>query len=275
MLAVARPLIRSARVGALGVSEDEDESETELELHWPQPPAGTSEQRVSASTLRRSEKFRKAKANELSRVQAAWKAARSGSQHWHEEHILTGSILSTWAVLGTAISATQSSKAPRKIPLVRTKLADGGAVVGVRVQPERLQEVRYVLSALCEERSSKEPKGSSESIDAGSAGVDISRLSAQLEAFLRTQPGQSAAWHGWAGAHKALLADGLVPDGAPGMLLAQEAMEDLERNGKIDMDSETGLVHLREKPKGNGWYIPPPKKPKAGKGRGRRGGRGR
>ena len=96
-----------------------------------------------------------------------------------------------------------------------------------------------------------------------------------FEAFLRTQPDQRAVWHGWAGAHKLLVADGLVSARAPGMRLAQEAIEDLERNGKIDIDSQTGIVHLREKPKGCGWYIPPPKKPKVARGRGRGGARGR
>ena len=288
LLAVARPLLRGARLGALAESEDGDESNIEFELHWPKgPPDGHGEQRVYAATLRKGERFCKAKASEISKVQAAWQAARSGSSHrWHEEHVLTGSILSTWAVLGTAIGASQSSKAPRKIPLVRAKLVDGGAVVGVRVQPERLQEVRYVLAALCEERSRKnasqaaaqgpsEPQASERPQPSELSAPDIARLSAQLEAFLRTQPGQSATWHGWAGAHKVLAADGLVSEGAPGMLSAQEAMDDLERNGKIDVDTETGQVHLREKPKGSGWYIPPPKKPKTGRGRGRRGGRGR
>ena len=100
--------------------------------------------------------------------------------------------------------------------------------------------------------------------------LDVRKLSAQLEAFLRTQPNQSAPWSGWAGAHKALVADGLLSEGASGMLLAQEAFEDLDRNGKIDISD--GLVQLRAKAKGSGWYIPPPKKPKQkarGRGRGR------
>ena len=89
-----------------------------------------------------------------------------------------------------------------------------------------------------------------------------------MEAFLRTQPNQSAQWSGWACAHQALVAEGLLSEGASGMLLAQEALQDLDRNGKIDMDGK--MVQLRDKPKGSGWYIPPPK-PKKGRGRGRRG----
>lgn len=100
--------------------------------------------------------------------------------------------------------------------------------------------------------------------------LDVRKLSAQLEAFLRTQPNQRAKWSGWAGAHQALVAEGLN-EGAAGMLLAQEAFEDLDRNGKVDIHD--GYVQLRDKPKGSGWYIPPPKKPKAARGRGR--GRGR
>jgi len=101
--------------------------------------------------------------------------------------------------------------------------------------------------------------------------LDVRKLSAQLEAFLRTQPNQSAQWSGWAGAHQALVAEGLLSEGASGMLLAQEAFEDLDRNGKIDV--QENQVQLRDKPKGCGWYIPP-KKPKAGRGQGR-GRRGR
>ncbi|CAE7803379.1 Sbno2 [Symbiodinium sp. CCMP2456] len=285
VLAVARPLLRGVRLGASGQSEDEEEeNDVEFELHWPQgPPAGCDlEQRVYASTLRQGTRFRKAKASELGQVQSAWQAAwqlRNASERWQEEHVLTGSILSTWAVLGTAIGTVQSSKV-RRIPLVRAKLTDGGAIVGVRVQPERIQEVRYLLSAISEQggKSKESTKVEVELADEEHVEhIDVTRLSAQLEAFLRTQPDQRAVWHGWAGAHKMLVADGLVSARAPGMRLAQEAMEDLERNGKIDIDSETGIVHLREKPKGCGWYIPPPKKPKVarGRGRGRGGGRGR
>ena len=69
---------------------------------------------------------------------------------------------------------------------------------------------------------------------------------------------------------------GLVDGGAQGMLAAQEAVNDLERNGKVDIDKATGNMTLLKKQRGNGWYIPPPKKPKAGRGRGRgRGGRGK
>ena len=75
-----------------------------------------------------------------------------------------------------------------------------------------------------------------------------------FEAFLRTQPDQRAVWHGWAGAHKLLVADGLVSARAPGMRLAQEAIEDLERNGKIDIcvrspKAAVGTFHLQRSPK--------------------------
>ena len=52
-------------------------------------------------------------------------------------------------------SASPARLKVQKIPLVRAKLADGGAIVGVKVHHDRLQEVKYVLSALHEERSSK------------------------------------------------------------------------------------------------------------------------
>ncbi|CAJ1373490.1 unnamed protein product [Effrenium voratum] len=225
VLAVARPKVQAVRAGAADSSDEE--SDAELDLHWPQgpPPDASLDQRILSSTLGRGESFRRVMPSELKQVQVAWQRlhqAASGGR-WQDEHVLTGSILSTWAVLGTAIGAEVSSRLKKtKIPLVRAKLSDGGAVVGVRLQPDRLKEVRYVLSALYEERSSK--------IKADQ--VDIQKLSAHVEAFLRTQPNQKAAWDGWAGAHQVLLSEGLVAEGAPGMLAAQEAMEDLERNGK-------------------------------------------
>ena len=57
-------------------------------------------------------------------------------------------------------SASPARLKVQKIPLVRAKLADGGAIVGVKVHHDRLQEVKYVLSALHEERSSKGNKAS-------------------------------------------------------------------------------------------------------------------
>lgn len=57
-------------------------------------------------------------------------------------------------------SASAARLKVQKIPLVRAKLADGGAIVGVKVHHDRLQEVKYVLSALHEERSSKGNKAS-------------------------------------------------------------------------------------------------------------------
>ena len=56
---------------------------------------------------------------------------------------------------GMRNSASPARLKVQKIPLVRAKLADGGAIVGVKVHHDRLQEVKYVLSALHEERSSK------------------------------------------------------------------------------------------------------------------------
>ena len=95
---------------------------------------------------------------------------------------------------------------------------------------------------------------------------DVRRLSAELEALLRSSPDRRCAWQGWAGAHEALVARGLVAM-ADGLRLAQEAFADLERNGKLEVSSDG--VQLREKVKGQGWYIPPPKKPRPKRGRGR------
>lgn len=266
VLAVPRPRFRGVRAGA----ESDDDSDADLDLHWPQgPPAEhDADQQVSSATLRRGDFFLKTGNSELRTVESRWRELHGASARhagrWQEEHVLTGSILSTWAVLGTAIQAERTTRLKvQKIPLVRAKLADGGAIVGVKVHHDRLQEVKYVLSALHEERSSKGNKEANE--------LDVRKLSAQLEAFLRTQPNQSAQWSGWAGAHQALVAEGLLSEGASGMLLAQEAFEDLDRNGKIDV--QENQVQLRDKPKGCGWYIPP-KKPKAGRGQGR-GRRGR
>ncbi|CAK9070815.1 unnamed protein product [Durusdinium trenchii] len=234
VLAVPRPRLHGLRAGA---ASDDDESDADLDLHWPQgPPAEHGwEQHVSSAKLRKGDFFHKAGADELPNVSTIWKRLHGSSAdlagRWEDEHVLTGSILSTWAVLGTAISgaSTYSRLKVQRIPLVRAKLPDGGAIVGVRVRHERLQE------------------------EADQLGVR--KLSAELEAFLRTQPNQSAAWRNWAGAHQVLMANGLIPEGAVGMQQAREAFEDLERNGKVDIQPDS--VQLREKPKGSGWYIPP------------------
>ena len=153
VLAVPRPRLHGLRAGA---ASDDDESDADLDLHWPQgPPAEHGwEQHVSSAKLRKGDFFHKAGADELPNVSTIWKRLHGSSAdlagRWEDEHVLTGSILSTWAVLGTAISgaSTYSRLKVQRIPLVRAKLPDGGAIVGVRVRHERLQEVRYVLSAL-------------------------------------------------------------------------------------------------------------------------------
>ena len=204
-----------------------------------------------------------------------------------EEHVLSGSILNTWAVVGAAVGCGSQGK-PGKIPLVRAQLTGGGTVVGVRVRPEHLSEVRYALAALGGSKSVKQevPDSLEQALQAAkdaaapavalvkaeSSDRDVRTLSAALEAILQVEPGRTARWHGWAGAHKALLDRELVLADAQGMASVQDAMEDLRRNGKLNEDAATGEVTLREKPKGSGWYIPPPKKPKAsvrGRGRGR------
>lgn len=115
----------------------------DLDLHWPQ---GCGQEKASLSGL---QAFRRCRPAELCGLEATWRRLH-GSGQWEEEHVLTGSILSTWAVLGTALAAKQ------RIPLVRARLLDGGAIVGVRVRSERLQEVRYVLSALHDQKSQGE-----------------------------------------------------------------------------------------------------------------------
>lgn len=292
VLAVARPLLRGAR-GPGEDEDDEDDEDKQYDLYHPEGIAARHASRsVTRETLRGSS-FRRTRDAERAEVEQTWKAlhAAGADSRFADEHVLSGSILNTWAVVGSAVSYVPGShsskrgdKSTRKIPLVRAQLAGGGSVVGVRVRPGCLQEVRYALQSLLEQ-SQAERAGVPKMLKASPAEdhateevepPDVESLSEHLEACLKKMPGQSAVWHGWAGAHKALVADGLVDSGARGMLAAQEAMEGLDRNGKLDIDDSTGVVHLREKQKGSGWYIPPPKKPKtSSRGRGRGRGRGR
>jgi len=285
LLAVARPLLHGTR----GLEED-DEDEQQFEIHDPQggDPLYARGGSLRRESLRRSP-FRLVGSSERGELQRVWKAQHAATQakRYAEEHVLSGSILNTWAVVGGAVGCTSTrSGAQKRIPLVRARLADGGAVVGVRVLPEHLAEVRYALNALLEEAARRREEEAELAVPIGEvpavlpakgaprvAEVPLSELSARLEEILRTQPGRCAMWHGWAGAHKALAAEGLVESGARGFESAQDAFADLERNGKLDIDEAEGTVTLREKQKGAGWYVPPPKKPKPGRrGRGRGGG---
>merc|ERR1712232_838088 len=113
---------------------------------------------------------------------------------------------------------------------------------GVRVQPEQLQEVRYALNALLEESKKRRPAAEvghtgRASLQCNSvaenpqAEYDVQELSSRLEEFLSERPNRSAVWHDWAGAHGLLAEEGLVTTDARGMEAAQEALDDLDRNG--------------------------------------------
>merc|ERR1719487_747621 len=184
-------------------------------------------------------------------------------------------------------SPSKSAKA-KKIPLVRAQLSGGGAVVGVRVRPECLQGVRYALDAMLKQASEHRAAVSEHGPEAASSAISmrssakpaswpllpIQELSEHLEACLKKTSPDKLAGHGWGGAHVLLTDAGLVDGGAQGMLAAQEAVDHLETNGKVEIDKATGALTLLKKQKGCGWYIPPPKKPKTGRGRGRGRGRG-
>eukprot|EP00928_Gymnodinium_smaydae_P041733 TRINITY_DN281_c0_g1_i2.p1 TRINITY_DN281_c0_g1~~TRINITY_DN281_c0_g1_i2.p1 ORF type:complete len:1359 (-),score=307.07 TRINITY_DN281_c0_g1_i2:51-3971(-) len=209
VLAVAKPAVRSLR-GAGGGSDDDDD-EPVFDLHSPE---GIRDGAVSRDDL--MDEFCKVRANERDEAERVWKAkhAQLGDGRWREEHVLTGSILNTWAVLGSAITnerepVARARAASKKIPLVRARLADGGAVVGVRVQPERLPEVRYALKALSEASEAAPLRVSGAKDDPAADdegamdGMTIQSLSGRLEAFLREQPSRTAQWQGgWAGAHE-------------------------------------------------------------------------
>ena len=184
VLAVPRPRLRGVRAE---VASSDDESDLDLDLHWPQgPPAEHGwEQHVSSNSLRKGDFFHKAGEDEVSNVGSIWKRLHGSSGdlagRWQDEHVLTGSILSTWAVLGSAVSGakTYSRLKSQKIPLVRAKLLDGGAIVGVRVHQERLQEVRYVLSAL---HDAKSISGSKDLL------FDLGKLKTKLMFFEHLKP---------------------------------------------------------------------------------------
>eukprot|EP00811_Abedinium_folium_P032213 NODE_5312_length_1785_cov_3.387214.p1 GENE.NODE_5312_length_1785_cov_3.387214~~NODE_5312_length_1785_cov_3.387214.p1 ORF type:complete len:380 (-),score=117.77 NODE_5312_length_1785_cov_3.387214:200-1339(-) len=181
------------------------------------------------------------------------------------------------AALGRA-PATPSGGLSRNLPLVRARVKGGGAIGGGRVRADQVEAVRYALGVLLEEalkRRAAPPADSDEdaedvpaieSMDADAADAapprSVMALSKRLEEFLRAVPGRGANWEGWAGAHQALLEMGLISNGGDGLLLAQEAMADLQRSGKVDIDAATGAVVVRDKPRGLGWYVPPPKKAK-------------
>lgn len=284
VLAVARA---SASRASRGADADSDDEERIFDLYRPH----SGDLQVPHGDLVSGTRFNRVQDSATNRraLEQSWRQEFAAAGRWTEDHVLSGSILNTWAVVGSAVCGDQSysrKAISKKLPLVRAALADGGAVVGIRVSPQHLNQVRYALSALASQ-SSRCPSAS----DARSAqelearlktetdtatkieAHDIRDLSSRLEKFLEGSSQRSALWHGWAGAHRWLEEQGLVAVGASGMLAAQEAFDDLDRNGKLQLQAD-GTVHLLEKQKGNGWYVPPPKKPKVSRGRGRGRGRG-
>jgi len=276
VLAIVRPRIVARHRGSADPQMSDGDDDQLFDLYTPMRPAAAKLAAVDREALS-SDDFQKISNAELPAAERAWKAAlASGSaQRWTEEHVLSGSVLNTWSALSSVKQlASRRRKAgaeqPHRIPLVRAQLVGGGAVVGVRVQAAQLPEVRHALaSLLADTRHEVQPSGgTSENLSKGTAAraaaalPDIEVVSQRLEVLLEQQPMKQAAWNGWTGAHQALVDDGLLDGSAPAMELAKLALEHLDRNGKIDLEDANGVVKLRDKPKGCGWYIPPPKKPK-------------
>jgi len=268
VLAVRRPSTAGQhRAGAdeTGYMYDDDD-EVQFDIYTPFGMTTADSAAVDRDTLS-SPPYSKVTHMELAEAGRVWVATFGASDRWVEEHIISGSVLNTWSALG-AVTATQRGGQHRpRIPLVRAQLQDGTAVVGVRVRPERLSQVRYALSALqqqqepCRHEVDVEGQASAAAKPTGSfPGVEA--LSERLELILQKAPERRALWNGWPGAHHALMSEGVLDASPKAMELAEQAVIHLDRNGKLDMDADSGIVQLREKQKGCGWYIPPPKKPK-------------
>jgi hypothetical protein len=285
------------------MEEDDDDDEPLYDLHGPRGICSRYNGRLITRDVLQEKPFQRARDCDILAVESAWKSqlASSCDLRWVEAHVLSGSILNTWAVVGSAMGHSSSparAGMPRKIPLVRAQLTGGGAMVGVRIRPETLEGVRYALNAMLKQATDHRAGSSSTSAELSSARaapasaasaakrpsdtLAVQDLSERLEECLKRISQDELAGRGWSAAHELLADAGLVDGGTEGMHAAQEAVADLQRNGKVEIDKNTGALTLLKKQRGNGWYIPPPKKPKttgrgrSGRGRGRgRGGRGK
>merc|ERR1719362_2254860 len=197
---------------------DDEDDDPLFDIVWPEGSRGRSKARPVQCESLLQHPFTRIREGEVQQAERAWNKLHqaAGQERAAEEHVLSGSILNTWASVGSAVHGGMTRHGIKKLPLVRATLSDGGAVVGVRVRPEQLEEVRYALSALQQQASSsvagrEEAKQESASsmkraksspleaqpqeeltpdIKAETAPLEV--LRERIEAFLAAQPGRTA-----------------------------------------------------------------------------------
>lgn len=312
------PVLAVAELSTRAVDSDgeEDEDQQLFILHTPLGVFSKfpgSSRRITVGAIRDCPELHAMRAPELARMSSAWAARHESSAvsgataaerqiRFKEEHVLGGSILNVWGAVSTAVtvssnngwSSASSSSAPPKLPLMRaTPEGASQAVVGVRVHPGKLNEVRYALLALLKSReeevgvASKAEELSGPTVNSASGASLAPRsvpvpsfelVHTEVKAYLSQLPGQSdATWCGWGQVHAFLLARGLADNSADCVIAVQHWVEELLRLRVLEHDEVTGGIRIRPVVNRSGWYVPPPKpKPLPKRARGARGrGRGR
>eukprot|EP00929_Paragymnodinium_shiwhaense_P084049 TRINITY_DN44924_c0_g1_i5.p1 TRINITY_DN44924_c0_g1~~TRINITY_DN44924_c0_g1_i5.p1 ORF type:complete len:836 (-),score=150.38 TRINITY_DN44924_c0_g1_i5:341-2848(-) len=312
------PAIAVANLDAhcAGENGEEDEDEMPFVLHTPlgshNMMPGSSSTRLTKAALQSSERLRPARLQEKENIRKAWNAqyaqARSNARY-EDDHILGGSILNVWGAVGTALaggSSVSTWSTVQRLPLVRATPTDSAeAVVGVRIDPTKLPDVRYALRALVESRRSIAAATGADGALTPASTSDAAQLAAKkgktgkqsqaakgaviplpaweavhdfVKKHLEKLPGQcDETWRGWGEIHALLVENGLADNSSDHVVAVQHWVSELTRCRVLDNKSESGALRLRPVVNKTGWYMPPPKPkplPKR-RGGGGRGGRGR
>eukprot|EP00927_Polykrikos_kofoidii_P034776 TRINITY_DN29426_c0_g2_i1.p1 TRINITY_DN29426_c0_g2~~TRINITY_DN29426_c0_g2_i1.p1 ORF type:complete len:1390 (-),score=218.51 TRINITY_DN29426_c0_g2_i1:250-4419(-) len=311
-VAATSPISGQPAGGGGGSGSEDDEDDPPLILYTPQGALtklpGAS-RRITCASVFSSDRFRRAGPQDFDEIARVWRtqylkagdaSPDSPESRFRQEHILAGSILNVWGAVGAVVRGSSSKRADH-LPLMRAR-PDGedDAVVGVRVDPARLGEVRYALSALLESRLTADTAAPSAAnmSDAAQLGKRVTAVKKEevdvetvpvpsfnvvhtfVKAHLEKLPDEcDKSWMGWSDVHACLLAQKLADNSADCVVAVQHWVNEMIRMRILLRDEDCECFRLRRIVNNTGWYTPDPKPkpiPKRGRGgRGRGGPRGR
>ncbi|CAJ1348432.1 unnamed protein product [Effrenium voratum] len=179
-----------------------------------------------------------------------------------EEHILTGNILSTWLQVASSLNAQRQTNdevehlVQRRMPMVRAVTDEHEVIVGVAVQPDAVEEVKYVLQALkafptaSKVRSNKADADDDEQLsqaahDKKNLIADQKRCHKFCQQILSDlSSASSRAWGTWCHVHHFLVKSGKASNAPEDLRAVQHAVGWLERAGAIQVDRKSRKTTL-------------------------------
>ncbi|CAJ1367707.1 unnamed protein product, partial [Effrenium voratum] len=171
-----------------------------------------------------------------------------------EEHILTGNILSTWLQVASSLNAQRQTNdevehlVQRRMPMVRAVTDEHEVIVGVAVQPDAVEEVKYVLQALTASAASTtaiqevSSKAQASPLAGNGRSMDLRNM---IVAELKSFPSKSAPWRNWCQVHDYLRHAGKVTFAPDDLFAVQNAVTMLQNFGTVQIDK--GKMSLLER----------------------------